>query len=173
MELVNVTYHTSKMVGNIKEDFNPNVLDKTITYNSSFDSLSTFNSIEDCIFDASFNMISKDSIICDNTPLTTPIASPDATTPDATLKATPVATLRPDFMSPHPNNNYIKNNIKNNKRTYINAFEELTLEDDRYGQHIGTDFFIKNIGHNYTNSNSNDFDDFDAYYQANRNLFNV
>jgi hypothetical protein len=156
MELVNVTSRNNNLMEEFIEDLNTITLDKPIVYNSSVESSNT-SSV------ASLNT---------GAPLKATLR------PVATLKATlsPVATpdapLRPDFMSPHPNNNYnknnIKNNIKNNKRTYINAFEELTLEDDRYGQHIGTDFFIKNIGHNYTNSN-----DFDAYYQANRNLFNV
>ena len=34
------------------------------------------------------------------------------------------------------------------KRNYNNAFKQETYDDFRYGQHIDTKFFEKNIGHN-------------------------
>ena len=33
------------------------------------------------------------------------------------------------------------------KRTFDNAFKQKTYDDFRYGQHIDTKFFEKNIGH--------------------------
>jgi|LauGreDrversion2_2_1035103.scaffolds.fasta_scaffold201940_1 hypothetical protein len=90
-------------------------------------------------------------------------------------------SLRPDFMSPRPRNYSVKPSESNSKkRTFDSAFGEESLEDGRYGQHISANFFVNNIGHNSTNlrsviqNNNNNFEyDFVAYYQANRNLFNV
>ena len=33
------------------------------------------------------------------------------------------------------------------KRKFIHAFDEKTFDDSRYGQHISSDFFYKNVGH--------------------------
>ena len=33
------------------------------------------------------------------------------------------------------------------KRKFNNAFHEQTFDDARYGQHISSDFFYKNVGH--------------------------
>ena len=33
------------------------------------------------------------------------------------------------------------------KRKFNDAFHEKTFDDSRYGQHIDTDFFNKNVGH--------------------------
>lgn len=33
------------------------------------------------------------------------------------------------------------------KRKFDEAFDQTTFEDDRYGQHIASDFFEKNTGH--------------------------
>ena len=33
------------------------------------------------------------------------------------------------------------------KRKFNNAFEQKTFDDTRYGQHIDTNFFDKNVGH--------------------------
>jgi hypothetical protein len=94
------------------------------------------------------------------------------------------APLRPDFMTPRPKNYHPKCSdndiVLSKKRTYIIAFGEDSLEDERYGQHISNDFFVNNIGHNSTTNSRSNFQnnnvcdyDFVAYYQANRNLFNV
>jgi len=33
------------------------------------------------------------------------------------------------------------------KRKFGNAFDQTTFDDERYGQHIASDFFEKNMGH--------------------------
>uniref|UniRef100_A0A6C0IEL4 Uncharacterized protein n=1 Tax=viral metagenome TaxID=1070528 RepID=A0A6C0IEL4_9ZZZZ len=107
---------------------------------------------------------------------------PPLNTPLNTSLNTPLNTsLRPDFMSPRARNYSVKPSESNSKkRTFDSAFGEESLEDGRYGQHISANFFVNNIGHNTTNlrsviqNNNNNFEyDFVAYYQANRNLFNV
>ena len=103
-------------------------------------------------------------------PLTSPLTTPLT-----------VTSFRPDFMSPIPKNYYANRSENNNKkRTFDSAFGVDSLEDGRYGQHITVDFFVNNIGHTTTNlrsviqNNNNNFEyDFVAYYQANKNLFNV
>ena len=78
------------------------------------------------------------------------------------------------------------------KRKFNDAFHEKTFDDSRYGQHISSDFFYKNIGHSVSQKQSSEKDierkevvktfsykeeqeilDWCEYYRANRNLFNV
>ena len=107
-----------------------------------------------------------EDLVALNKPLTSPLT---------------VTSFRPDFMSPRPRNYSDKPSESNSKkRTFDSAFGEDSLEDGRYGQHITVDFFVNNIGHTTTNlrsviqNNNNNFEyDFVAYYQANKNLFNV
>jgi hypothetical protein len=78
------------------------------------------------------------------------------------------------------------------KRKFNDAFEEQTFDNSRYGQHIATDFFNKNVGHCVIQKQSSQKDierkedvkslsseaekeilEWCQYYRANRNLFNV
>jgi hypothetical protein len=49
--------------------------------------------------------------------------------------------IRDLFMSPKP--------VSQGKRKFCNAFESETFDDDRYGQHISSDFFKTNISLDY------------------------
>jgi hypothetical protein len=131
----------------------------------------TNNLMEEIIED--FNTITLDKPVLYNSSVDSSGAS---LRPGASLRTVaslrPGASLRPDFMTPLPNNFGFKRSDISKKRTYVVAFGEDLLEEYRYGQHITTDFFVGNIGH--TCSNSNEYEnDFEAYYRANRNLFNV
>ncbi len=69
------------------------------------------------------------------------------------------------------------------KRKFHDAFESETFDDSRYGQHISSDFFDKNVGHNsiqiseerkiFTLSQEKEILEWCEYYLANKNLFNV
>ena len=116
-----------------------------------------------------------------NKPLTSPLTVTSFTVAPLTVTSFTVTSFRPDFMSPRPRNYSDKPSESNSKkRTFDSAFGVDSLEDGRYGQHITVDFFENNIGHTTTNlrsviqNNNNNFEyDFVAYYQANKNLFNV
>jgi hypothetical protein len=61
--------------------------------------------------------------------------------------------LRAPFMSPKPSSP--KNNKKINyipsilgKRKFVESFDIETFDDERYGQHIGSAFFVNSVGHN-------------------------
>jgi hypothetical protein len=117
-----------------------------------------------------------EDLVALNKPLKASLTSPLTSTSSLT-----VAPLRPVFMSPRPRNySYKPSESNSKKRTFDSAFGEDSLEDGRYGQHISANFFVNNIGHTTTNlrsviqNNNNNFEyDFVAYYQANKNLFNV
>ena len=106
---------------------------------------------------------------------------------------------RPLFMSPKPvspkrNNNQYAVSVLG-KRKFNDAFDANIFDDSRYGQHIATDFFDKNVGHTVTqvaekkiplnnferkegiktfsNQEVQEILDWCEYYRANRNLFNV
>ena len=67
------------------------------------------------------------------------------------------------------------------KRKFNHAFESESFDDDRYGQHITSDFFDKNVGHDviqskqktYTFEEEQEILQWCEYYLANKNLFNV
>ena len=152
MELGNVTSRSNNLMEEIIADFNTITLDKPVVQNSSVDSSNA--------------SLYTDASLKPGASLYT----------GASLK--PGASLRPVFMSPRPKNYYFKSSESFNrsdiskKRTYVDAFDTDSMEDNRYGQHISTDFFESNIGHNCTNSSDYE-NDFYSYYRANRNLFNV
>jgi len=61
--------------------------------------------------------------------------------------------LRAPFMTPKPSSP--KNNRKINyipsilgKRKFVESFDIETFDDERYGQHIGSAFFVNSVGHN-------------------------
>jgi hypothetical protein len=60
--------------------------------------------------------------------------------------------FRPPFMSPNPQspkrnkNTFIPSILS--KRKFEDAFDMETFDDERYGQHITNDFFVKSHGHN-------------------------
>lgn len=57
-----------------------------------------------------------------------------------------------DFTNTNNNNNNNKETTQNiesllSKRKYSNAFDKDGYDDERYGQHIDDNFFIRKIGH--------------------------
>jgi len=61
--------------------------------------------------------------------------------------------VRAPFMTPKPSSP--KNNKKIiyipsilGKRKFVDSFDIETFDDERYGQHIGSAFFVNSLGHN-------------------------
>jgi len=75
------------------------------------------------------------------------------------------------------------------KRKFNDAFDEVVYENERYNQHIASDFFDKNTGHNVyvpydleegeiyeehaTSYNEKEILEWIEFYKNNRNLFRV
>lgn len=111
--------------------------------------------------------------------------------------------VRAPFMSPKPvspkrkvSDNSGNQNLVSilGKRKFNEAFDATTFDDDRYGQHINTDFFNTNVGHNvvqvaekkhyfeqkeeeyiksFTREEEQEILNWCEFYRANRNLYNV
>ena len=96
---------------------------------------------------------------------------------------------RPLFMSPKVSHYGLKGSLDGlkpvsvstlGKRKFHHAFESETFDDSRYGQHISSDFFDKNVGHNsiqipeerkiFTTSQEKEIIEWCEYYLANKNL---